>query len=331
MENTPVARRQTAIGAHMQAVLHSASKHPPPTPSLNAASGATVGAVAPELMAVSGGLDLAILCKNNTIRAVNLLHLPDDDVSVNSSSNGDHNSRTRRGAQPPQVDPALLNPVSFAANCAPRPGDDTIPSDSIPAKTAISGLEFSPSGHSLLVWGESYVAVARLPRSSAIATRNTNNSTSTSKALDVRRSSPTDSSSVMDHPAGARWKWTLVDMSGYAVDIMRQRIVQAAWHPASDSCVTLLTVGKDDGIGGVGGGGKAFVMLHVPGRDRPEKVCALVCQACMALFLLGSCRQGSPDRQDPHFLARALILTFSRSVSNWARRKAEVYDNPFVL
>lgn len=289
MDNTPVSRRQTAIGTHMQAVLHSASKHPPPTPSVNAASSActtaAAGAVAPELMAVSDGLDLAILCENNTIRAVNLLHLPDDDADDNSSSNS--SNRTRRWAQP-RVDAALLNEVSFAANCAPRPGDDTIPSDSIPAKTAITGLEFSPSGQSLLVWGESYVAVARLPRSSATATRNTTVvTTASSRALDAHKGSSSSSASdsrgsVMDHPAGARWRWTLVDMSGYAVDVMRQRIVQAAWHPASDSCVALLTVGRDEGVGGAGGAGRALVMLHVPGRDRPEKVGT----RCVLLFLM---------------------------------------------
>ncbi|CAM9523888.1 unnamed protein product, partial [Laminaria digitata] len=283
---TPVARRTPSSAAtHMQAVLNSASLHPPPSASLDAvASSATLGGgggasgVAPELMAVSENLDLVVLCAGNTIRAVNLAEPSDGGNSSSSNNNNNNSSSNRRGAaaqqqQQHQDDP--FREVSFAADCAPRPGDDTIPSDSIPTKTPIKGLEFSPSGHSLLIWGESYVAVARLPRSASrggllggakLTPRNDGGATPGRGEGGRRGGDP-----------GARWRWTLVDMSGYVVDVRRQRVVQAAWHPASDSCVTLLTVGREDGGGGAAGGGvgsgaRAFVMLHVPGRERPEQV-----------------------------------------------------------
>ena len=280
MYTTPVARRTPSTAAtHMQAVLSSASLHPPPGASLDAvASSATLGGgdgasgVAPELMAVSEKLDLVILCAGNTIRAVNLAE-PSDGGSCSSNTNNGSSSRRGTAAQQQQQqqqqhqhDP--FREVSFAADCAPRPGDDTIPSDSIPAKTPIKGLEFSPSGHSLLIWGESYVAVARLPRSA-------------SRGGLLGGAKPTDGGATpvrgeggrRGGDPGARWRWTLVDMSGYVVDVRRQRVVQAAWHPASDSCVTLLTVGREDG-----GGGGAFVMLHVPGRERPEEVWHYSCE-----------------------------------------------------
>ncbi|CBN76114.1 expressed unknown protein [Ectocarpus siliculosus] len=265
----------------MQLVLRSASLHPPPTTSLDAAasssSGATASVVASELMAVSAGLHLAMLCRSNTIRAVSLMDVP--DAAAHAPSSG--SIRTPSSAQQRREDDPF-HAVSFSADCAPRPGDDVIPSDSIPPKTPIKGLQFSPSGHSLLIWGESYVAVARLPRSA----RTTGGSNPThgvppatpflSPPRDLTASGRRRGTAGGDGTSGdksARWKWTLVDMSGYAVDVMRQRIVHAAWHPASDGCVTLLTAGKDDVYVAVAGvGAKAFVMLHVPGRERPEQV-----------------------------------------------------------
>lgn len=269
MHATPVARRTpSAAATHMQAVLSSASLHPPPSASLDAvASSATLGGgggvsgVAPELMAVSEKLDLVVLCTGNTIRAVNLAE-PSDGGSYNSSNNNRRGTAAQQQQQH-QHDP--FREISFAADCAPRPGDDTIPSDSIPAKTPIKGLEFSPSGHSLLIWGESYVAVARLPRS---ASRGGLLGGANPTSRDDGGATPVrGEGGRRGGDPGARWRWTLVDMSGYVVDVRRQRVVQAAWHPASDSCVTLLTVGREDG-----GGGGAFVMLHVPGRERPEQV-----------------------------------------------------------
>lgn len=274
-------RASSTAAAQMQAVLRSSSLHPPPAGSLDTVASSTAlsvagsSVVAPELMAVSTSpnLELAILCEDNTIRAVSLLDLPDTP-----SKTTPHNRRSAR-------DEDVFHKVSFAADCALRPGDDAIPSDSIPAKTFIKGLEFSPSGHSLLIWGENYVAVARLPRSTAVtrgsgggrdpssANRNGNNDR---RALTAAASSPSswDAASRREDP-GVRWRWTLVDMSGYAVDVLRQRVVQAAWNPASDSCVTLLTAAKDEG--GVGARARSFVMLHVPGRQRPEQVRDLSC------------------------------------------------------
>lgn len=271
METTPRRESSTTAG-QMQLVLRSASLHPPPTTSIDAAAavsgGGSASAVACELMAVSEGLELAMLCASNKIRAVSLTDVPDAAARVPGSST---RTSSRAGQQQRQEqDP--FHSVSFSADCAPRPGDDVIPSDSIPPKTLIKGLEFSPSGHSLLVWGESYVAVARLPRTrinGGNPTPSKAGAPATPAAAGGRWGRGEGDSSDTD----GRWKWTLVDMSGYAIDVMRQRIVQAAWHPASDSCVTLLTVGKDDVYVAVAGAGaKAFVMLHVPGRERPEQV-----------------------------------------------------------
>lgn len=264
--------------------------HPPPTTSLDAAvaaSGGSASAVAYELMAVSEGLDLAMLCASNEIRAVCLIDVPDAAARASagrSSSITRTPSSSRAGQQQQRQEQDPFNSVSFSADCAPRPGDDVIPSDSIPPKTLIKGLEFSPSGHSLLIWGESYVAVARLPR----CTRTNNGggnppptnrpgAPATPMSTSGRRARGEGDSTSSSSDTDARWKWTLVDMSGYAIDVMRQRVVQAAWHPASDSCVTLLTVGKDDVYVAVAGAGaKAFVMLHVPGRERPEQVCLMI-------------------------------------------------------
>lgn len=282
METTPRRASSTTAG-QMQLILRSASLHPPPTTSLDAAvaasGGGTASAVACELMAVSEGLDLAMLCANNEIRAVSLTDTPDAAARApGGSAMKTPGSRAGRQQQRQEQDP--FSSVSFSADCAPRPGDDVIPSDSIPPKTLIKGLEFSPSGHSLLIWGENYVAVARLPRTPRI--NNGSNPTPNKPGAPATPAAATggrwggrgDGDSSSD--TGARWKWTLVDMSGYAIDVMKQRIVQAAWHPASDSCVTLLTVGKDDVYVAVAGAGaKAFVMLHVPGRERPEQVCLM--------------------------------------------------------
>ncbi|CAM9779355.1 unnamed protein product, partial [Ectocarpus fasciculatus] len=289
MYTTP-RRGSSTAASQMQLVLRSASLHSPPTTSLDAAasssSGATASVVASELMAVSAGLDLAILCGSNTIRAVSLMDVPDAAAHAPSSSSS---IRTPLSAQQRRADDPF-HTVSFSADCAPRPGDDIIPSDAIPPKTPIKGLQFSPSGHSLLIWGESYVAVARLPRGARATTGGSNPTHGATPATPTTTpflSPPRDlSASGRRRGMGggdgggsgsgdrsARWKWTLVDMSGYAVDVMRQRIVHAAWHPASDGCVTLLTAGKDDVYVAVAGvGAKAFVMLHVPGRERPEQV-----------------------------------------------------------
>lgn len=283
METTPRRASSTTAG-QMQLILRSASLHPPPTTSLDAAvaasGGASASAVACELMAVSDGLNLAMLCASNKIRAVSLTDAPDTAARVPGSSSNSSSTRTpSRAGQQQRQEQDPFNSVSFSADCSPRPGDDVIPSDSIPPKTLIKGLEFSPSGHSLLIWGESYVAVARLPRTringgGGNPTPNKPGAPATPAAAAAgggrRGRGEGDSGSDTDD----RWKWTLVDMSGYAIDVMKQRVVQAAWHPASDSCVTLLTVGKDDVYVAVAGAGaKAFVMLHVPGRERPEKVC----------------------------------------------------------
>eukprot|EP00752_Nemacystus_decipiens_P007409 g6627.t1 len=263
METTP-RRASSKTAGQMQLILRTASLHPPPTTSLDAAvaasGGASASVVACELMAVSENLDLAMLCASNKIRAVSLKDGPETAARASGSS-----TRTpSRAGQHQRQDQDPFNSVSFSADCSPRLGDDVIPSDSIPPKTLIKGLQFSPSGHSLLIWGESYVAVARLPRARA----NANPPPNTPGAPAPWGRGEGDSGDT-----GVRWKWTLVDMSGYAIDVMKQRIVQAAWHPASDSCVTLLTVGKDDVYVAVAGSGaKAFVMLHVPGRERPEQV-----------------------------------------------------------
>lgn len=278
MDVTPRRAASTAA-TQMQLVLRSASLHPPPTTSLDAAvassgagagacgSGGTASVVACDLMAVSEGLYLAMLCRSNTIRAVSLLDVPDAAAAARAPSSSSRTRTPQQQRQRGEEDP--FNTVSFSADCAPRPGDDVIPSDSIPPKTPIKGLEFSPSGHSLLIWGESYVAVARLPRGSGSGSGNSRGNINGVGSPTPNKQNGDGSSS----DKSARWKWTLVDMSGYTVDVMRQRIVQASWHPASDSCVTLLTVGKDDVYVAVAqAGAKAFVMLHVPGRERPEKV-----------------------------------------------------------
>ncbi|CAM9141013.1 unnamed protein product [Pylaiella littoralis] len=290
MDITP-RRAVSSAATQMQLVLRSASLYPPPTTSLDAAaassgggggggSGGTASVVACELMAVSESLDLAMLFRSNMICAVSLLDVPDAATpaaaaaaarapsSTSTSTRTPQRQRQRAGEEDP------FNIVSFSANCEPRPGDDVIPSDSIPSKTPIKGLEFSPSGHSLLIWGESYVAVARLPRGSGSSGSSRSNISGVGNPTPNKYSSGDgSSSSSSSSDKSARWKWTLVDMSGYTVDVMRQRIVQASWHPASDSCVTLLTVGKGDVYVAVAkAGAKAFVMLHVPGRERPEQV-----------------------------------------------------------
>lgn len=284
--NTTPRRGSSTAASQMQLVLRSASLHPPPTTSLDAAasssSGASASVVASELMAVSASLDLAILCKSNTIRAVSLMDVPHAAAHAPGSSS----IRTPLSAQQRRADDPF-HAVSFSADCAPRPGDDIIPSDSIPPKTPIKGLQFSPSGHSLLIWGESYVAVARLPRGARTTGGSSNPTHGATPATPPtpflspprdltasgRRRGMGGGDGGSSGDKSARWKWTLVDMSGYAVDVMRQRIVHAAWHPASDGCVTLLTAGKDDVYVAVAGvGAKAFVMLHVPGRERPEQV-----------------------------------------------------------
>ena len=274
METTPRRASSTTAG-QMQLVLRSASSHPPPTTSLDAAVAASGGAspsvVACELMAVSEGLDLAMLCENNKIRAVSLTDVPDAAAAVRApgSSTRTPSSRLERQQQRQEQDPFCT--VSFSADCAPRPGDDVIPSDSIPPKTLVKGLEFSPSGHSLLIWGESYVAVARLPRTRINAGGGGHGGAPGTPAAAGGRWGRGDGGNGSD--AEARWKWTLVDMSGYAIDVMKQRIVQAVWHPASDGCVTLLTAGKDDKyVDAAGVEARTFVMLHVPGRERPEQV-----------------------------------------------------------
>lgn len=289
METTPLSRRAAStVAGQMQSVLHNASSHPPPTTSLGemAVSTSAGGGVAPELMSIGEGLNLAILCANNTIRAACLLDLPEDSTSKSTTCSSGMRGTPAKTAPPRTPSSSDEDPfhlVSFSADCTARPGDDTIPSDSIPPKTPIQGLEFSPSGHSLLIWGESYVAVARLPRSAV-------RGVASNSGVNGAKSSPPPSTGwdarsggggravggIVD--PGARWKWTLVDMSGYAVDVMRQRVVQAAWHPASDNCVILLTVEKEDVDGamtGVAGasGARGLMMLHVPGRERPEQVC----------------------------------------------------------
>lgn len=272
---TPVSRRGSTIGP-MQVILDSASMLPPPGSSIDLSSSSrsttattiTSGA-APQLMAISELLDLAILCKGNAIRAVNLLDAPDDDSN---------NNRAGYSAGEGGAGADLLSEIIFAADGgAPRAGDEVVPSDGIPATMPIQGLEFSPSGFGLLVWGESYVAVARLPRVS----RTTSKPEATppppqqqarwdghQEQLQVRQQHASGDGHGHGREGGGKWRWTLVDMSGYAVDVMRQRIVKASWHPESDNCVTLLTVGKEEG----GGAATAFVMLHVPGRERPEQV-----------------------------------------------------------
>lgn len=279
MDTTPVARRASsststagpaAAASQMQAVLRSASTHPPPATTAAIDGTAAAGSppagygVAPELMSVSENLDLAILCADNTIRAASLLDLPSDDSSSSAGSNGI--LTRRRGGGGDTQDP--FHTVSFAADCAPRPGDDTIPSDSIPTKAPIKGLEFSPAGHSLLIWGESYVAVARLPRTASAR----GGGGGGGRATPGKGSTPPRANGAPGAgDPGARWRWTLVDMSGYAVDVMRQRVVQATWHPASDSCVTLLTAGREE-AGSLMAAARAYVMLQVPGRQRPEQV-----------------------------------------------------------
>lgn len=285
MEMTP-RRASSTTASQMQLILRSASLHPPPTTSLDAAVAASGGAsssvVSCELMAVSEGLDLAMLCASNRIRAVSLTDVPDAAARATPGSATRTPSSSSRGAgqQQRQQEQDPFHSVSFSADCAPRPGDDVIPSDSIPPKTLIKGLEFSPSGHSLLIWGESYVAVARLPRTRINGSNPNPNTpgapTTPAAAMSGRRRARGEGDSG-DADADARWKWTLVDMSGYAIDVMKQRVVQAAWHPASDSCVTLLTVGKDDiYVAVAGAGAKAFLMLHVPGRERPEQVGVMI-------------------------------------------------------
>lgn len=331
METTPVTRRRSMARATlMQAALRSAPLHAPPTSSLQAASSAALGSgggngVAPRLIAFSEGLDLAILCARNVIRVVSLSKFPEDNGSIDG---GGSDNRRGQEAAANQDDP--FHTVSFAADCAPRPGDDTIPSDSIPAKTPVNGLEFSPSGHSLLIWGESYVAVARLPRSSTRTSGGTNPTPqmngATPSSSTPGRGTPRAEGGRRAADPGARWKWTLVDMSGYAVDVMRQRVVQATWHPASDSCVTLLTVGRDEGgaAGGPGGvAARALVMLHVPGRERPELVRVCLCEVVeIGGAGVGGGLSGAAERYR-YGLTSALLL--KSRCSSFVYR---VHDNP---
>lgn len=206
--------------------------------------------------------------------------------SAHHNHHQDAEQKTRRKSRsiPQNIYPFVpLAATAAAADAvAPRPGDELVPSDRIPAKLVIQGLEFSPAGSSLLVWGESYVAVARARRSSSCSTANSNSQGSGN--LTPARYGGNAEAGAGGGGVG-KWKWTLVDMSGYAVDILRQKVVKASWHPASDDCLVLLTVGKEDvgwggggggggghGSGGKGGAARAFVMLHVPGRERPEQV-----------------------------------------------------------
>lgn len=263
----------------IQAILDSASNHPPPATCRGGGTGAAgadskntnLSGPPPQLIAVNDHtLDLAILCDGNIIRMANLLEA-DKNRNMLMNTPGGHNNNND----------SLLSAITFAKDGgAPRPGDELVPSDSIPPNTVMQGLEFSPSGSSLLVWGEKYLAVARAPRGGSGGGGNSWSSTSNQgNASSLFRQSGLDTGGG-GGSGGGRWRWTLVDMSGYAVDILRQKIVKASWHPASDNCLTVLTI--DDGGGGgnggraAGGGGagaaRAYVMLHVPGRERPEQV-----------------------------------------------------------
>ncbi|CAM9820043.1 unnamed protein product, partial [Sphacelaria rigidula] len=203
---TPVARRRAATMGPMQIILDSASQHPPPaiwgagTGGGGGGGSGSVGdlthSVTPQLISVNDQtLDLAILCDGNTILATNL-------VEPDSTDSHHHRSSTRMVLSTPDGACAGRNNglcrITFATDGgAPRPGDELVPSDSIPPNLVMQGLEFSPSGSSLLVWGEKYVAVARAPRGGGGGSG--------------------------AGGASGRWRWTLVDMSGYAVDILRQR------------------------------------------------------------------------------------------------------------
>ena len=270
VDTTPVTRRSVsnaATASQMQAVLRGASLHPPPPNALDVAASPTSG-VASGLMAVSSKLDLAILCAKNKICAANILDFPNDD--------GEDSAGRYRTAEDP------FNEVSFAIDHAPRPDDDeSIPSKSIPSKTPIRGLEFSPPGHSLLIWGENYVAVARMPHSvkfrGGAGRRTPSRASATPPSATSARGALTRYEREGDSgdDSTTKWQWTLLDMSGHAVDTMKHRVVHATWHPASDECVTLLTVAKEEGPMSAAleeTPARSFVMLHVPGRVKPEQV-----------------------------------------------------------
>lgn len=274
---TPVARRtvpNVATDSQIQAVLQGASLHPPPFNALDSSIPSTAE-VATELMAASHKLDLAILCAGNTIFTAKLLDFTEDN-------DGDGLGNGSVGRHQKAEDPFHL--VSFSINGELRPEDEvSIPSKAIPSKTRIRGLEFSPSGQSLLIWGESYVAVARLPQSSKLGSgagkhipnRSTPSRSTTTPLKAIPSSVDRDPPSRHDvsddwreDEAQGRYQWTLLDMSGYAVDTMKHRVMHATWHPAVQECVTLLTVSREDGLEAAEG----YVMLHVPGRVEPEKV-----------------------------------------------------------
>lgn len=249
MDSTPVSRRASML-APMQAILDRVSMYPPPVSSLTSSPSGGSGV---QLMAVSNLLDLVILCERNVLRATNLL----DAYDENNRSRGE---MEREGA---------LSKVTFTAGgSAPIDGNEMVPSDSIPANMQIKGLEFSPSSSELLVWGEDYIAVAQLPNSSRT------NASKLATPSPMRSTAGAASRLLIEDNNDARkkhvdkWKWTLVDMSEYAVDVKRHKIIKACWHPASPNCVTLLTTTRDEGRGLA----TASVMLHVPGRLEPEKV-----------------------------------------------------------
>ncbi|CAM9738766.1 unnamed protein product [Choristocarpus tenellus] len=122
----------------------------------------------------------------------------------------------------------------------------------LPPDIKITGIEFSPGGDFLLVWGEHYIGVACLP--SLGACRHRSSAAAATAAVSRRRQ------------GGEGFLW---DMSGYAVDKKQGRVMQASWNPLSDECLTILTV-TDGRRSGQGAG--ASIMLHIPGRAMPEKV-----------------------------------------------------------
>lgn len=255
MDSTPVTRRGSIL-VPMQPILDSASKHQPPASSLGP-SQARDDFTTPQLMAVSKLLDVAILCEGNALRAANIL-----DVQEDHDPNG--------GGERADV----LSVVTFATG-TPRERDEVVPSDSIPANISVQGIEFSPGGTALLVWGEAYVAVAYLPRVPLPNGGKHSRSSYLQDASPARtnpgresRADPDGSTRSGGAKSASRWHWTLIDMTSYAVDVMQQRIVRARWHPWCEGCVTLLTSSREDQSAWA----SASVMFQVPGKRQPEEV-----------------------------------------------------------
>ncbi|CAN0343099.1 unnamed protein product, partial [Discosporangium mesarthrocarpum] len=226
----PATPQRDGLDDHIKRSLRDIHKYPPPTSSLEVGQAFRKGdGFAPvQLVAINKEMDVAILCEENTLRTMNLM----DDEPMQEV----RFSATRQTGVPEESDAEL--------------------SIKIPEKEKITGIEFSPEGEYLLIWGKHYIGVAYLP--SFPGSRRSHRSCSGSRG---------DGTGSTRHRMGK--EGFLWDMSAYACDQGNGRVVQVSWNPLSDKCLTIIAVADKDRKT------KACLMLHVIGQRVPSKVLRL--------------------------------------------------------